>query len=71
MLGPIGVPELIILFILIPGSLFWLWMLIDCVSKDDQAHRVPWALVIFFTHFLGAVAYFFLRRSTRVADLGE
>ncbi|EFH81870.1 PLD nuclease N-terminal domain-containing protein [Ktedonobacter racemifer] len=46
---------------------FWVWMLIDCVRnrylKDDA--RVVWALVIFFTHLIGAFVYYLTEYSGR------
>ncbi|GHO59410.1 PLD nuclease N-terminal domain-containing protein [Ktedonobacter robiniae] len=46
---------------------FWIWMLIDCVRnrylKDDA--RVVWALVIFFTHLIGAFVYYLTEYSGR------
>ena len=69
---PIGLhsAELIILIILgiiAGGTIFWIWMLIDCaINKGiSDSQKVIWLLVIFFTHLLGALLYFFLGRSAR------
>lgn len=45
-------------------SLFWLWMLFDCVTnaRIDGASKIIWFLVIFFLHFIGAVVYYFVGR---------
>jgi cytochrome c oxidase assembly factor CtaG len=53
------------LFIL--GSLFWLWMLVDCPMKEssDGSDKLVWIIIIIFTHFIGAVAYFLFRRPQR------
>ena len=60
--------ELIILFILAiiaGGTIFWLWMLIDCaINKGiSDSRRLIWILVIIFTHLLGAFLYFLFGRS--------
>ena len=48
------------------ASVFWLWMLIDAlVNEPDTNQKILWFLVIFFLHFIGALVYFFVRRSKR------
>lgn len=45
-------------------SIFWIWMLIDCLTSSMPAtEKVLWFLVIFFLHVLGAVIYYFVRRT--------
>ncbi len=55
---------LLIIGIPLLGTLFWIWMLIDCLTnkrlKDTQ--KAIWAFVIVFTHFIGALIYFFAGR---------
>jgi hypothetical protein len=47
-------------------SIFWLWMLIDCLTSSMPAtEKLLWFLVIFFTHIIGAVLYYFMVRSGR------
>ena len=54
------------------GTIFWIWMLIDCVTKESSEgnDRVVWVIIIIFTHLLGAIIYFFVRRRKRLADVG-
>ena len=49
------------------GTLFWIWMLIDCATKEPSQgnDKVVWILVILFTHVIGALIYFFIRRPER------
>jgi hypothetical protein len=49
------------------GTLFWIWMLIDCATKEpsEGIDKIIWILVIIFTHFIGALIYFFIRRPER------
>jgi hypothetical protein len=46
------------------GSLFWIWMLVDCLQRRSLAReaRIRWALLIGVTHWVGAGIYFFWRR---------
>jgi len=49
------------------GTAFWIWMLIDCITKetDRSNERLLWIIVIVFTHLLGAILYFILRKNKR------
>ncbi|MFQ5474775.1 MAG: PLDc N-terminal domain-containing protein [Candidatus Nanoarchaeia archaeon] len=46
---------------------FWLWMLIDCLTRKRWKgnEQVVWALVIVFLNLLGAVIYFFVVKAGR------
>ncbi len=43
------------------GTVFWVWMLVDCVQrtfkKDND--RVIWVLIIVFLQWIGALVYYF------------
>lgn len=68
---------LVVLLLLLPltisvivagAFLFWVWMLIDVIRNDRISGwaRVGWAALIWFTHWIGALFYFFLaRRNSR------
>jgi hypothetical protein len=47
---------------------FWVWMLIDCAQAPEDAanNRVAWILILVFTHWLGALLYFFIVRQPRL-----
>jgi hypothetical protein len=53
------------------GGVFWVWMLIDCASKESSVGntKVVWILIIVFTQIIGAAIYFFVRRPQRFAEL--
>ena len=55
------------------GSVFWIWMLIDCAIKEpsDGDDKLIWILIILFTHLIGALVYFFVRRPKRIAEAGR
>lgn len=67
-LGPVEI-FLIVLALPIGLSLlaFWIWMLIDCLTRESKAgnDRLVWALVIVFTKLLGAALYYFIRYRRR------
>ncbi|MBP1909829.1 PLDc N-terminal domain-containing protein [Methanolobus bombayensis] len=54
------------------GTLFWLWMLIDCATKEPSEgnDKLIWIIIIVFTHLLGALVYFFVRRPKRIHEYG-
>jgi hypothetical protein len=55
------------------GTVLWIWMLIDCATKEtDQGNtKLIWILIIVFTHVLGALLYLLIRRPQRVRELGH
>lgn len=63
MTGGIGVPELFILALALPGFVFWVWMLVSAANDEKLAknEKTLWILAILFTNVIGAVAYFVVR----------
>jgi hypothetical protein len=44
-------------------SIFWIWMLIDCItSRLPSMDKLIWFLVILFLHVLGAALYYVIAR---------
>jgi hypothetical protein len=64
--------SLIILALILVGIIFWLWALIDCITKEPSTgnDKVIWVLVILFLHVFGAIAYVLARRPERIRQLG-
>lgn len=61
-------------FVIGIGSLvFWVWMLVDCATKEPSTgnDKVIWILVIVFLQGLGALLYFLFRRPTRIREFGQ
>ena len=52
---------------------FWIWMLIDCITKESSEgnDKLIWILVIVFTNFVGAPLYYFVRRPERIRNFGQ
>ena len=72
-----GVAEIVILTVFcifgVLGSIFWIWALVDCVTKEpsDDNDKTIWILIIIFTHFIGALLYLLIRRPKRKKLYGE
>jgi len=54
------------------GTILWVWMLIDCATKEPSEgnDKIIWMLVILFTHLIGALIYYFVRRPQRIQLYG-
>ena len=68
-----GLGALWIVFLIIGliATIFWVWMLIDCLTSSMPSNeKILWFLVIFFLHLLGALIYFFMKRSSARGTVG-
>jgi hypothetical protein len=77
-LGGLGLPELLIIFVFfglfgVVGTGLWIWMLVDCATKeaDTGNNKVAWVIVIALAHFVGALLYLIFRRPERKLELGR
>lgn len=61
MFGTWGVSEIVFLL----ATIFWIWMLIDVLTKEHGQDRLIWVLVVLFLGPLGALVYYIVRRSKR------
>jgi hypothetical protein len=72
-----GAPELILILMAVGvglfGTAFWIWMLIDCATKEPSEgnERLVWIIIVVFTHIIGAAIYFVVRRPQRITQLGR
>jgi hypothetical protein len=55
------------------GLALWIWMLVEVLTRetDEGNNRLIWALVIVFTHWIGALIYLLVRRQERIRKLGR
>ena len=66
-----GILELFLVLFLAPLALlafaFWIWMLVHAITNDGltDIEKLIWVIVMLFTHFIGAVIYFFVGRPKR------
>ena len=51
---------------------FWIWMLIDCATKEPSQgnDKIVRILVIVFLQWIGALIYFLVRRPQRKQEFG-
>jgi len=51
--------------LIIGTSVFWLWMLVDCLSRPERKFKgkndkLIWILLMIFFWVLGSILYFFM-----------
>jgi prolipoprotein diacylglyceryltransferase len=53
------------------GFILWLWMLVDCATKESNEGntKIVWIIIIVFTNIVGAVIYLLVRRPQRYREL--
>jgi hypothetical protein len=67
----LGILEFFLVLFLAPLALlafaFWIWMLVHAITNNGltDIEKLIWVIVILFTHFIGAVIYFFVGRPKR------
>lgn len=66
------IPALLLLLLIVASFVFWLWMLIDCLTRkfDD---KLLWVIVLLGTFFVGvgfvgALIYYFVERKKLIKD---
>jgi hypothetical protein len=64
---------LVVLAVVLACTGFWIWMLVDCVTKEPDTGntKICWVLIIVFAHIVGALIYYFVRRDRRYAEAGR
>ena len=57
----------------VAGTIFWIWMIVDCATREPSEgnDKIIWILIIIFTHWIGALIYFLVRRPKRIQLLGK
>jgi hypothetical protein len=68
----IGLGVLYLVFIIV-ATILWLWMLIDCITKEPSGdnEKIVWVLVIVLVGPLGALIYLIARRPKRKRLYGK
>ena len=64
--------HLLIVALMLGASIFWVFMIIECATKEATSgnDKLIWILIVIFTHWIGALLYYFVRRPQRIAELG-
>ncbi|MEO0077790.1 MAG: PLD nuclease N-terminal domain-containing protein [candidate division WOR-3 bacterium] len=60
-------------FVGVAGTVLWIWLLVEVLTRetDEGNNKLIWALVIVFTHWIGALIYLIVRRPERIRKLGK
>jgi len=61
--GVFGGFMMIWFFLLVFASVFWLWMLIDCLKRRKFEDKLVWVVVLTMLNVIGAILYYFLVKS--------
>ncbi len=71
--GVLAVMWLVIALVGLAGLVLWIWMIVDCATRQFPPHRenekVIWILVVVLVGWLGALIYYFVVK--RPADQGR
>ena len=61
--------ELFALLFVITGLVFWIWMIVECATKEPSQgnDKIVWIIIIIFGQLIGALIYYFVRRPRRIA----
>ena len=71
-MGSIGFPELFIILIVIVGGGLWIWMVVDCATKEPAgSEKIVWILIVLLGGCIGAAIYLLVRRPKRIEELGR
>jgi len=64
--------HLLVIALLLGASVFWVLMIIECATKEPTSgnDKLIWILIVIFTHWVGALIYYYVRRPQRIAELG-
>ena len=56
-----------VLLLVLAGFAFWIWMIIDCATKESSTgnDKLVWIIVIVFAQVIGALIYYFIRHRPR------
>lgn len=68
-----GVVALVSGILWLAFSGFMLWMILDCATKEPREgnERLVWIIITVFVPYLGAMAYYLVRRPERIRAYGS
>jgi len=55
------------------ATIFWIWMLTDCPTKEPSEgnDKAAWTIFIIFVPLIGALLYHFVRHPERIKTTGQ
>lgn len=71
--GIMGFSGLIGTLLSLAVTAFWIWMIADCATNEENAgtSKTIWLIVIVLTQIIGALIYYIVRRPQRMQELGR
>lgn len=70
-MGSLGIPELLIILMVVLSWVLWIWMLVDCALNEPSGNeKIVWILIILLANCVGAGIYLLVRRPKRKAETG-
>lgn len=48
------------------GTIFWIYMLIDCSTKEPDEDKMMWIIIILAANWIGALIYYYYQRPKRL-----
>jgi hypothetical protein len=72
-IGPQEIIAVVMVLLAIPAFAFWIWMLVDCATKESEqgSTKIVWIIIIAVTGVVGAGVYWFMRRPQRIEELNR
>jgi hypothetical protein len=52
-------------FLAIFGVVFWIWMLVDCLSRKKFEDKLVWVIILIFLNIFGAILYYFIVKNKK------
>lgn len=69
-----GMGELIIImmiFVMLPLTGLWVWMIVDCAANEPPQDKTMWLLITILCGVIGALIYMIVRRPQRRRQHGR
>lgn len=68
----IGLPELLIILIVVGGGTLWVWMIVDCATNEPSgSEKIVWILIVLLGGCIGGAIYLIVRRPKRIQQFGK
>lgn len=48
------------IFLMLFATIFWFWMLIDCLNRRRFEDKLVWIVVLLFLNIFGAILYYLI-----------
>lgn len=48
------------------GTVFWIYVLIDCSTKETSSDKMMWIIIVLLANWIGALIYYFYQRPKRL-----